>query len=437
MQDQSGFLARGRLDLDARTQSPYGTVRTYVSLRAQNTSGVYADSYSTGAVTGSLGTTSITVENAIVQFAGFTFGRSNGEIFSFMPGTPWNGNPNWAGFPSGINMLAYTATFGGGFSGTIGIEDRAGLAYASAPAYNLANYANGPAPGVPTNAPAGTFNSVTDTAAFVNGPLTWPSLTANLRLDQSWGAVQVMGNVVQNAASSNFALVSAGGTPNITLTQTGWAVGAGVKFNLPMLAAGDVLYATAAYANGDLDFISGGSNTSANGGNGGRQFGGLYRFDRNLYVSPSAAALTGACTAAATQSSACYKTEQTTGWSAGAIFTHYWAPTVRTNLLASYMQLNPGTVTKNTDWTLGGLSSANILTLAGQVIWSPVKDLDIGAELSYARLNQSLAHAPGFNATCVGAAGTWINPGANCTGLAGVSPSSSVWEARLRIARQF
>jgi len=436
VEDQTGFMARGRLEMDARTQSPYGTVRTFIALRAINTSGLYADNYQTTAVTGQTGSTSITVENAIVQFAGFTFGRTNGEIFTFMPGSDWFGREN-AGFPGGINLLSYTATFGGGFSGTLGIEDRAGLGFSSIPAYNTYNFFNAAA-GNALFAPAGTFNSVTNTAAFVNGPLTWPALTANLRVDQGWGAVQVMGQVVQNAASSNFATVTSTGSPNITLTQTGWAVGAGIKLNLPMIAAGDTLYATAAYANGDLDMLFN-ANTSANTGTFGREFGGLERIDRNLYVSP-VGGTAGSCSVSTTQSTSCYKTEQTTGWSTAAAFTHYWTPSVRSVFHASYAQINPGNVTKNTDWTLGGLSSANVFRLAAQLIWSPTKDLDIGTEVGYGRLNQSLAHAPGYAASCQAGTqlltGTAVIPAA-CAALGNVSPSSSIWEARIRIVRQF
>ena len=429
VQDQSGFLGRGRLELDARTQSPYGTVRTFIALRAQNTSGVYtgADNYISGAVTGQTGTTAITVENAIVQFAGFTFGRTTGEIFAFLPGFNYASFSS-AGYPGGINLLAYTATFGGGFSGTIGIEDRAGLNYSVNPAYNPVNFANSGVVGTGLAATTGTFAGGSATNAFVNGPLTWPALTANLRYDQSWGAIQVMGQVLQNSAASTFTSVAAGGSPNFTLTQTGWALGAGIKLNLPMLAAGDTLYVTGAYANGDLDELASFS-TSAPTSNNGRDLGGLLRVDRNLYVSPSATI--GACTNVGAITSGCFKTEQTTGYSVAGFFTHYWTPTVRTVLLGSFEHLDPGTVTKNTDWLLGGLSSVNVLTLGGQLVWSPVKDLDIGAEVSYESLRQRLANAPGVVASCT------TGSAVVCPAAYNINPNSNAFQARLRVQRQF
>src|SRR5665213_1238631 len=39
-QDQTGMEMRGRIDVDARTQTAYGTVQTVVHLRAANTDGL-------------------------------------------------------------------------------------------------------------------------------------------------------------------------------------------------------------------------------------------------------------------------------------------------------------------------------------------------------------------------------------------------------------
>ena len=58
----------------------------------------------------------------MVQWAGFTFGIAP-ENYAFMPSMFYNGNL-WVGFPNGVKQLAYTATFGGGFSATLALEDR-------------------------------------------------------------------------------------------------------------------------------------------------------------------------------------------------------------------------------------------------------------------------------------------------------------------------
>ena len=420
--DSTGFLGRGRIELDARTQTAWGTARTFIAVRLSGNSGLYNQNYQTAStVTGGASTTGPTLEQAIVQFAGFTFGRTTAEIFSFLP--PYNyASFSNSGFPGAINILSYTATFGGGFSATLGIEDRAGLSgYSTAPGFTPI----GPAGAAVAAAIMGGTASATP--GIANGPYTWPALVGNVRFDQSWGAIQVMGAVVQNGAITSLTNTNpaAGGSSNVVLTQTGWSIGAGLKLNLPQLAAGDHLYLTAAYGVGDLDHVLG-NNTSGSPPNIGRELGGLWRQDRNMYVSPSATA--GACTAA-TVTSACFRSEQTSAWSVAGWFTHYWTPTVRSVLLASYAQITPGTQTRNTDWTLGGLSNANLFKIAGQLIWSPVKDLDIGAEVQYLNLQQKLA------ATSVANGGTGIAtaiPAAWGTGA-----SSNTWEARLRVQRQF
>jgi hypothetical protein len=416
--DATGFLGRGRVDLDARTQTAWGTARTYISLRGEQKTGYYADNYSTGVLTGQTGAGAITVENAIVQFAGFTFGRTTSEVFSFLPAF-FYGSLFSAGYPGGINLLSYTATFGGGFSATIGIEDRAGMGFSTNPGF-IGQGVTAAGAGSALNGQFSTSGGFANTVA--NGPSTWPALVGNLRFDQAWGAIQVMGGVVQNSAAVTFPA----GFTNLSnvVTQTGWSVGAGLKLNLPMIAAGDVLYLTGAYANGMLDEVYSLS-TSAPLANNGRQLGGLLRFDRNLMVYADAAKC------AVVTSAACYSTEQTTAWSVSGHFTHYWTPTVRTLLMGGYLNVNPGTKTQNSDWQFGGLSKANAYILAGQIVWTPVKDLDIGAELQYTRLNQTLATNPGFAPSAAGAS--------LCGGVAGcvINPSSNSIQARLRVQRQF
>ena len=61
-----------------------------------------------------------------IQFAGFTFGKSASAY-----ATPWNGYPGnnnsflmgGADYVTGVNNIQYTAQFGNGVSGTIGLDD--------------------------------------------------------------------------------------------------------------------------------------------------------------------------------------------------------------------------------------------------------------------------------------------------------------------------
>ena len=427
--DQTGFLARGVAILDARTQTEFGTARTYLAIRGQFSSGLYVDNALTGALVGTSGASSISLEQAVIQFAGFTFGRS-AENFSFMPGYPFISN-NWSSFPTGINQLAYTATFGGGVSATISIEDRNGLSASTNPtglyngvSPNIFNpQANG---GNLTFQPAGVA-VLGNAIAVANGPATYPAFVGNVRIDQTFGAIQVMGAVVQNSATvtgatpllaSAFASGPGAGLPNPLLstggnvgsgarvTQIGYSVGAGLKLNLPMITAGDTLFLTGAYSRGDLDHLQTFS-TSARLPNIGKEFNGLQRTDRNLYVFPTSACLPTATPrnglAPTTQQVATctVQSEETRGYSFGGIFTHYFTPQLRTNIFGSYINLQPGNKTRTTDWVLGGLSRASQYDVGANLVYSPTKNFDIGLEVTYAKLNQSLTGQNGAAPTSV------------------------------------
>src|SRR5712675_2168088 len=68
----------------------------------------------------------VATEYLFIQFAGFTFGKSSSAY-----ATPWNGYPgnntsNLLGgndSVTGVNNIQYTAQFGNGVSGTIGLDD--------------------------------------------------------------------------------------------------------------------------------------------------------------------------------------------------------------------------------------------------------------------------------------------------------------------------
>ncbi len=412
--DQTGFLTRARVDLDARARTPWGDLRTFISIRPEIKTGLYGDNGLTGVVTGQTGKDNVFLENAIIQFAGFTFGRTTSETFAFMP--PWNyASFGWAGFPVGIGVLTYTASFGGGLSATIGLEDRGNLTAANAVGYEWIG---------PAGAAAGaSVLAVATTTPWANGVYALPAAVGNLRLDQTWGAAQAMAGVIQNTAVSNFATSSNNGT----IAKTGWAVGAGLKINLPMIAPGDVLHLTAEYADGALEWLQS-SSTSAHTGNIGREFNGLLRQDKDLYVFPTSSA--GACAAPATATAACFSGETTKGYSIAGMFTHFWSASLRSNLMASYLNLTPGVNTRNIDWTLGGLGPATSLEIGGSLIWSPSRDFDIGLEVVYERLNQTLS------ATSPANSGTGV-PTPIPAAWGGWTPGSTILQTRLRIERTF
>ena len=179
-QDTSGMEMRGRIDVDARTATPWGTARTFVRIRLANVSGIRSAVTNNNAVftNGSGATTSPTLESALIQWAGFAFGVAP-ENYAFMPSQFYHSNP-WTGFPNGMKQLAYTATFGGGLSATVAIEDKTEYSYQTK--YN--------------STPANGYN-----------------LTANIRYDQPWGWAIVHGTIGNN--SYNSAYTTTGAAPGV------------------------------------------------------------------------------------------------------------------------------------------------------------------------------------------------------------------------------
>ena len=81
-----------------------------------------------------------------------------------------------------------------------------------------------------------------------------PDLVATLNVTQGWGSAQLSGAVHEITASS------AGAAAKLD-SKYGFAGQAGVKINLPMLAAGDELWLQGAYAEGALSYLGAGDVT--------------------------------------------------------------------------------------------------------------------------------------------------------------------------------
>ena len=395
-EDSLGWLARGRVDMDARTASPWGTVRAVLGLRLQVGSGQFQGTATGLAYGATIPAQSAWAEAAYVQFAGFTAGRA-GENFAFMPPFTWTGQHYWAGYPVGMKQLAYTATFGGGFSATIALEDKADFSYQNANPLV--------APGIIFGSvPTGPYAFGTGNSGVLVYPNDYPNVVGNLRVDQAWGSAQVMATVGQNRFFDNTAAVQQ------TFARIGWAVGAGLKLNLPMLAAGDQLWLTAAYAEGMLDQLEGNS-TSSNNADSSQNLRGVYRYDQNMWTNG-------------------VDTGLTKGWSAGGLFVHYWTPTLRSVFAASYINLRLPSFVTGADWTQGGLSNGHAYDVSGSIIWAPVTNFDIGLELAYRKLDQSInCETTGrFGNTCALFA---------TTNRYGAAVSPSALNTRLRIQRTF
>jgi hypothetical protein len=184
---------------------------------------------------------------------------------------------------------------------------------------------------------------------FVYAGTEMPDVVAAFRVDQGWGSFQLSGAVHQLRV----------GLPASTYKDTdyGFAVQAGVNFKLPMLGKGDTLWFNGVYADGALQYL--GDNTSpwSSGG------GAINKVDGNVNLAANGI-------------------DTSTGFAVGLGLQHFWTPTVRSSLSTVYTDVENGGP--------AGEDYAQIFA-AANVVWSPVKDLDVGLEVFYANLTDTPA----------------------------------------------
>jgi hypothetical protein len=271
-----------------------------------------------------------------------------------------------AGDGTVTNLLAYTATFGSGFSATLSLED-------PLERRNAYVYATGT---------SGNILSATSAAQY--GGAAMPDIVAALRVDQSWGSAQLSGIVHQvrtaglgATLAANNASSAAGINPGQINgaagapagSDYGWGILGGVKINLPMLAKGDALFLQGQYSQGASSTVL--ANPQGWGGAG----TGVGR----ISVLVPDAVVTNAG-----------QTSLVSVWGVTAAALHYWSPTVRQALFASYIGAD---IPAGAYVAAGGANTANTLrnaqywTVGTNVIWSPIRGLDIGAEINYQQLN--------------------------------------------------
>jgi hypothetical protein len=355
------------------------------------------------------------LDQGYIQFGGLTAGRvqsfydfwANDDIFTTLLGVSDTKN----------EALAYTATFGGGWSATIAIEDGTERRAIALPRR--------------TTVPAG-FVQVDpfqlEPQAFAPGGQRMPDVVGNIRVEQSWGAAQLSAAlhelrptnlIARDAAGETF--VALPGSLDITDeplgtvdNEWGYAIQGGVRFNLPMIAAGDQLWLQASFASGALGYTNVDDFTAARAG--------TFRLNQNeAVINP----VTG-------------DVEKTDSFSVSGKFLHYWLPNLRSNIFGAYSEID-----YDASATLAGVTPEGVVVNFGfqdlriyeagaNLIWSPVKGLDIGVEGVYRKLDPKGREREEFGPTnTVNGAGDRRDPRFFSRA------SEDAWEARLRIQRDF
>ncbi len=380
---QTGWETRGRVDMDARTATAYGTVQTVFSTRLARTTGSLANASgadSSGA--------SPTLEAAYIRFAGFTFGVAR-DNFAYMP-SRFYGAGHWGSFANGAKQIAYTAALGGGFSATIALQD-------------------------PVDTTLGGFDytsiqSTSNKNSFgTRGPVdeNIPQVNARIDLEQGWGNLSLAGaaRYIHSASTSRDNVQTSTGFyikdpvsgdngiyDRFNVNKTAYALGLGTKFNLPMIASGDALWLTAAWARGMTEYTTNWSSFKSSAYK--RDVGG-FQLNHPSYV------YTGSSYTGATAPGI----SLVDSWNVAGVFDHYWAPQWRQSFLASYGKVKAPSAAKNcangidlsvngaggaastsaTSTAINGcFGDAQVWNVGSQVAFLPTKDFEIGVELLYA-----------------------------------------------------
>jgi len=153
---------RAHINFDSRTQTPYGTLRTYAAIHIDNQD---------------QGTVTVNPTRAFIQWAGFTFGHT--KSFTDVPGTPGDDtfkslhqtqNQSDTG-ANGTNQIAYTWELGNGMTLNVGADERR-----VKPTTNLSNSAFTTVGSNPTDS--------------IHGQ-QYPNPWVNFAVNQAWGRLGV------------------------------------------------------------------------------------------------------------------------------------------------------------------------------------------------------------------------------------------------------
>jgi len=344
--NNSTFRARGYITADAREQTEYGTLRSYIAV------GV-----STNDVGANTASNTFSANRAFIQFAGFTAGiaQSFFDFYSVPASSFWGAFPASDTGDPGWMVMAYTAQFGNGLSASISAEERRDTAIATGvTAFSTA--------GVTTGGAYGGFQS--------------PDVVGNLRLDQAWGSAQVM--AAAHEVNSTY-YTAAGATANGPSDKWGYAVGAGLKLNAPMFGPGDYFQAQVNYTEGALRYVFMTPNSNwfkATGATFG--FGVLSDSVYNAGVAGSSQDLT-------------------TGWGVNAAYDHFWNHQWKTSLYGGYAAVSynatanavlctgeaGATGTCNNNW--------NTYWIGSRTQWNVTKNLYVGLDVMYSKLKSATA----------------------------------------------
>jgi hypothetical protein len=379
-----------------------------------------------------------------IQIAGFTFGKAT-SFFDFVSTAAVAYNAGMLHAPdtgdAGQMVAAYTHQFGNGVSATISAEQtrrlgtvQVGLGYVNSitPLTIDASYTNPYTIGA-----LPTANNFSGLGTGVG--IGQQDFVANIRVDQAWGSAQL------SAATGNMSGGYYAGTRNLN-TQTspinvlgtfedgghpsdkwGYAVSAGLRLNAPMIGPGDYFQVAAVYAQGMTRYTAGATPTGTSsyskfkGDTVGFGF-----WEDGVYGGRCSSWTKGNTTGGATLDScngSNTAVQLTTSWAIMGSYEHFWTPSLRTSVYGSYVKISHNDTAKrlicnanNQGFGLNTLGTATSGVQTNNLFhgndsgcnpdfsswnvgtrsqWNISKDLYVGLDVIYLKLNTATANASG------------------------------------------
>jgi hypothetical protein len=374
---------RAHFNFDSRTQTAYGTLRTYAAIHIDNEN---------------QGTVTVNPTRAFIQWAGFTFGHT--KSLTDVPGTPaadsfrslhaFQNHSDSGG--NGTNQIAYTWELGNGMTLNVGADERRTKGIA-----NLSNnvVTVGSAP----------------TTAF--GPYQHPTPWINFAVNQAWGRFAASAVFNKNNATyyNDAALIPAvadtatqqgtsqvaavlgsgcnGAQPGTSACghpddKWGWAVISGIDIKAPWSGPGDHFGGYFNYGVGAAAY-SGGNNLSSPGLFGGGNTVALGVITDGVFVNGG-------------------QFELTTAWTAGFGYEHFWLPNFSTTVYGTYTQVRYNDNVINSRLFCGNAGASatnqnirvstnvecdpgfNFWTLGTHTDWYPVAGFRLAVDVLYTRI---------------------------------------------------
>ncbi|MFQ3453309.1 porin [Bradyrhizobium sp. UFLA01-814] len=398
----NGYTWRSREDfnIDTRTATEYGVVRTYFDAVFTWTSDTYAGQGNGSTVYSAIGSSSapnnagagnvaagtVGVYYAFIQFAGFTMGKAVSQFAA-----PWNGYPGnnydalvgGVNTTNGVNQFTYTAQFGNGVSLALSAQDQ--VAYSQAGVNNIG---------------AGGAYGTSDYAGTIA-----PDFVASLKVDQAWGIFQA-----SVAAHDNHAAYYGGteltGHPD---DKWGWAGALALSIKNIPTGPGDTINIQGVYTDGatryNIQELA--SQASSIAIFGGSSLPGVY-------------GSVGFGTAPDTVFGPGGQQQSIKTWGMRGAYTHNWDPYWNTSLYGAFAAVSYNDAAKSLICGVAGVGGSfraafaggagvtacnpdyNIAQIGVITRWTPVKNLTFSADVTYSHLDQKYAGIITTSSTAIG-----------------------------------